>query len=302
MAALELRGRELLAKDKRSQLHSVQRSLLIRRPRQLLQTVDALVLSVNQPYGPDPSEPPLQPPVPETRESSSGKEPEKQKPLVRVQLSVHYRVHSRQMLCVGGSQMPFGWSFLSIAKVPMTWNQGDIWTCEVRVLLCTSIADAFGYTCPLLLLSHAATPSRWTESRVQVCHLGGAGEAPCAATLLLRATFAFRVAHPRLCTISRTFSLTQDWTKIENQDAEGVVDITYRSGSEPGRPPDIQIIQKQMAIVAWQPGPNRVVQVPFEVSLPISMVVGVAPTPVSASLFTGGIGSQPTASGSIKHA
>jgi hypothetical protein len=50
---------------------------------------------------------------------------------VRVQLSVHYRVHSRQMLCVGGSQIPFGWSFLSIAKVPMTWNQGDIWTCEV---------------------------------------------------------------------------------------------------------------------------------------------------------------------------
>lgn len=35
------------------------------------------------------------------------------------------------MLCVGGSQIPFGWSFLSIAKVPMTWNQGDIWTCEV---------------------------------------------------------------------------------------------------------------------------------------------------------------------------
>lgn len=59
-------------------------------------------------------------------------QPEKEKPLVRVQLSVHYRVHSRQMLCIGGSQIPFGWSFLSIAKVPMTWNQGDIWTCEVR--------------------------------------------------------------------------------------------------------------------------------------------------------------------------
>ena len=53
-------------------------------------------------------------------------------PLVRVRLAVEYRVHSRQMLCVGGSQIPFGWSFLSIAKVPMSWNPGDIWTVEVR--------------------------------------------------------------------------------------------------------------------------------------------------------------------------
>lgn len=58
--------------------------------------------------------------------------PDKAKPLVRVRLSVHYRVHSRQILCIGGSQIPLGWSFLSIAKVPMTWNSGDIWTCEVR--------------------------------------------------------------------------------------------------------------------------------------------------------------------------
>lgn len=146
MAALELRGRELLAREQRSQIHSVQRSLLIRRPRQLLQKLDALVLSVNQPYGPDPSEPPLQPPRPEIRDTSSGKEAEKQKPLVRVQLSVHYRVHSRQMLCVGGSQIPFGWSFLSIAKVPMTWNQGDIWTCEVRTVQDTSRANCSRYT------------------------------------------------------------------------------------------------------------------------------------------------------------
>jgi hypothetical protein len=59
----------------------------------------------------------------------------------------------------------------------------------------------------------------------------------------------------------------QDWTKIENEDAEGLVEVTYRSGSEPGRPPDIQIIQKKMAIVAWQPGPNRVIAVPDEVRL-----------------------------------
>jgi len=37
---------------------------------------------------------------------------------------------------------------------------------------------------------------------------------------------------------------------------------TYRTGTEPGRPPDVQTIRKQMAIVDWQPGPNRVVDVP----------------------------------------
>ncbi len=53
--------------------------------------------------------------------------------LVKVRFSVHYRVHSRQMLFVGGSEMPFGWSFLSIARVPMIWSPGDIWTAEVCV-------------------------------------------------------------------------------------------------------------------------------------------------------------------------
>ena len=63
--------------------------------------------------------------------SETGPDQRKDTPLVRVRLSVHYRVHSRQMLCIGGSQIPFGWSFLSIAKVPMVWNQGDVWTAEV---------------------------------------------------------------------------------------------------------------------------------------------------------------------------
>ena len=55
----------------------------------------------------------------------------------------------------------------------------------------------------------------------------------------------------------------QDWTKQESEDAEGVVTFTYRT--QPDNPPDVQTIQKQMAIVAWQPGPNKVVQVPSEV-------------------------------------
>lgn len=57
--------------------------------------------------------------------------------LVKVRFSVHYRVHSRQMLFVGGSEMPFGWSFLSIARVPMIWSPGDIWTAEV----CSGVAE-----------------------------------------------------------------------------------------------------------------------------------------------------------------
>ena len=64
--------------------------------------------------------------------------PQEEPPLVRVRLSVHYRVHDRQMLCIGGSQIPFGWSFLSIAKVPMTWTEGDLWTTEV----CSGVATA----------------------------------------------------------------------------------------------------------------------------------------------------------------
>lgn len=57
------------------------------------------------------------------------------------------------------------------------------------------------------------------------------------------------------------------WTKQEDGSAEGVVDLTYRSGTEPGYPPDVHTIRKQMAIVDWQPGPNRVVQVPTKEEL-----------------------------------
>lgn len=51
-------------------------------------------------------------------------------PSVRVRLSLHYRVHSRQILCVGGNELPLGWSFLSIARVPMRWTPGDVWVWE----------------------------------------------------------------------------------------------------------------------------------------------------------------------------
>ena len=84
---------------------------------------------------------------------------------------MHYRVHSRQMLCIGGSQIPFGWSFLSIAKVPMQWSEGDVWTTEAsRYQLacapsvvdgimpqCTERAEELLCSCALL---HTSTHTR----------------------------------------------------------------------------------------------------------------------------------------------
>lgn len=55
------------------------------------------------------------------------------------------------------------------------------------------------------------------------------------------------------------------WTKQEDEDSEGVVEVTYRSSTEPSQPPDVRTIRKQMAIVDWQPGPNRILEVPTEV-------------------------------------
>ena len=62
--------------------------------------------------------------------------------MVKVRLHVHYRVHSRQVLCIGGSQLPFGWSFLSIAKYPLAWNPGDVWSTDVRLLAIQSMSHS----------------------------------------------------------------------------------------------------------------------------------------------------------------
>eukprot|EP00951_Prasinocladus_malaysianus_P005236 scaffold37202_cov47-Prasinocladus_malaysianus.AAC.2 len=122
-------------------------------------------------------------------------------PMVKVRLSVHFKCTSpRQMLCIGGSNIPFGWSFLSIAKVPMSWSEGDNWTAEVEVPLGTRLEYKY------VILEE------------------------------------------------------QDWTKQENEDAEGVVTQQYTLPEIP----DVQSITKRMAIVAWQPGPNRMLVVPKE--------------------------------------
>ena len=127
-------------------------------------------------------------------------------PFVRVRLSVEYRVHSRQMLCVGGSAIPFGWSFLSIAKVPMSWQPTDIWQVDV--------------------------------------------ELPAGS----RVEYKYVVLEE------------QDWTRQVNESTEGTVEYSYRVTPDDS-PPDVQHITKQMAIVAWQSGSNRVLQVPDEAEL-----------------------------------
>lgn len=95
----------------------------------LPESVDRPTVKVRGPKAPadNPDPPYLEFPARQEALDEDQKSPQ----LVRVRLSVPYRVHSRQMLCIGGSQIPFGWSFLSIAKVPMTWTEGDIWQAEV---------------------------------------------------------------------------------------------------------------------------------------------------------------------------
>lgn len=147
-------------------------------------------------------------------------EAKKTPPLVRVRLSVEYRVHSRQMLCVGGSNIPFGWSFLSIAKVPMSWAPGDIWSVDVELPVGTKLEYKY------VILEE------------------------------------------------------QDWTQQVNESSEGKVEYSYRIQPDTS-PPDVQKITKAMAIVAWQPGPNRILQVPTEdelnVLLPGELIERIAP-------------------------
>eukprot|EP00210_Caulerpa_lentillifera_P002265 g2175.t1 len=124
--------------------------------------------------------------------------------MIKVRFCVPFRCHSRQMLCMGGSQFPFGWSFVSIAKLPMTWNPNDLWTAEVYL------------------------------------------------PLGMRLEYKYVILEEQV------------WTNQQDEDSEGVMEVNYRTGTVPGQPPDVQKIRKQMAIVDWQPGPNRVVQVPFQ--------------------------------------
>lgn len=85
--------------------------------------------------------------------------------------------------------------------------------------------------------------------------------------LPLQNTHAYPTTHDdatqAICSLIYVVACLQDWTKQESEDAEGIVTFTYRT--EPANPPDVKTIQKQMAIVAWQPGANRMVAIPAEV-------------------------------------
>lgn len=67
-----------------------------------------------------------------------------------------------------------------------------------------------------------------------------------------------------------------------SRDSEGLVSYSYRM--EPEMPLDVQQIQKQMAIVAWQPGPNRFIQTPFKVSYNSMTPAHVICLPVASDL------------------
>lgn len=123
--------------------------------------------------------------------------------------------------------MPFGWSFLSIARVPMIWSPGDIWTAEVWLFV-LAIMLVLAYHHHLQVELRAGTKMEYKYVILE----------------------------------------EQDWTKQENIDSEGEVTFSYRT--EPDDPPDYQTIQKKMAIVAWQPGPNRTIQVPSVVRVAAS--------------------------------
>lgn len=60
----------------------------------------------------------------------------------------------------------------------------------------------------------------------------------------------------------------QGWTRQTRSDAEGVVEYEWRSDSgSPSPPPAPAVVARAMAIVAWQPGANRVLAVPSEEEL-----------------------------------
>ena len=58
--------------------------------------------------------------------------------------------------------------------------------------------------------------------------------------------------------------ILQEWMKLGDPSSQGMV-TKHRTGNEPFPPPDNDTIQMKMAIVSWQPGPNRVLQIPSQV-------------------------------------
>lgn len=126
--------------------------------------------------------------------------------------------HSRQMLCIGGSQIPFGWSFLSIARVPMAWSPGDVWTAELDLPL--------GVSCLFVVV-------------VVEIFLGFFLRFRFFFPFLLVRSFVLLSSHlslfsflsppsnkpPNQARVEYKYVILeeQDWTKHESADAEGIV-------------------------------------------------------------------------------
>jgi hypothetical protein len=91
----------------------------------------------------------------------------------------------------------------------------------------------------------------------------------------------------------------QDWTSLRDDASEGLVPLTYRSAPPDGSggpssrpPPDAQSIARKMAIVAWQPGPNRALAVPLEAEV-AALRPGAAVERAPARPTSGGAGTGP---------
>ena len=124
--------------------------------------------------------------------------------LCRVRLAVEYRVHSRQMICVGGSQIPFGWSFLSIAKVRSRGGSFSARTC-VCVCVCVCVHGCAG-----------ALLQGW-----QLCVRGCAGvvQATGAGACCSCSCLPARAGIPRLTRPPACRCLMESWRPLDSPSA-----------------------------------------------------------------------------------
>ena len=113
------------------------------------------------------------------------------------------------------------------------------------------------------------------------------------------ATAATSSARPPLLEYKYVVLEEQDWTALRDDASEGLVPpaVTYRTTAAGGGPasrppPDSKSIARKMAIVAWQPGPNRALAMPTTAEL-AALVPGVAVERAPARPTSGGAGTGP---------
>ena len=180
-------------------------------------------------------------------------------PPVRVRFKLQYRCHSRQMLAIAGSMAPLGWSFLSIARNPLRWKEGDYWNIEVRHMRACVRACVRASRRRAFDPTQAFPPSDASSSARIACP-----PHPPILYVCLRFFFPRRTQldFPVGARVEYKYVVLedQDWTKQADEESEGLVPLYRPSGNV--LEPDTEAIVRKMAIVAWQPGPNLVFTIP----------------------------------------